>query len=73
MHLYLVVQVKKMSVLINFLMQNTNLVSVLSKFCCSCLTGLTNFENSELTNTSTQYATKIRNEWADIQHTTLFL
>jgi hypothetical protein len=29
----LVVQVKKMSVLINFLLQNTNLVSVLSKIC----------------------------------------
>ena len=29
----LVVLVKKMSVLINFLLQNTNLVSVLSKIC----------------------------------------
>ena len=39
-----------MSVLINFLLQNTNLVSVLSKnlpkFCWSCLTGLTHFANS---------------------------
>ena len=36
-------------VLINFLMQNTTLVSVLSnlsKFCWSCLTGLMNFVNS---------------------------
>ena len=38
MHMGLVVLVKKMSVLINFLLQNTNLVS--------CLTGLTHFANS---------------------------
>ena len=47
----LVVLVKKMSVLINFLLQNANLMSVLSniylpKFCWSCLTGLRNFVNS---------------------------
>ena len=38
--------------LINFLLQNTNLVSVLSKicpkFCWSCLTGLTHFTNSAI-------------------------
>ena len=33
LHMGLVVLVKKMSVLINFLLQNTNLVSVLSKIC----------------------------------------
>ena len=33
LHMGLVVLVKKMSVLINFLLQNTNLVSVLSKTC----------------------------------------
>jgi hypothetical protein len=32
-HMSLVVLVKKMSVLINFLTQNTNLVSVLTKIC----------------------------------------
>ena len=43
---------KKMSVLMNFLMRNTNLVSFISKFCpnfkfyCSCLTGVTNFTRS---------------------------
>ena len=46
----LVVLVKKMSILINFLLQNANLVSVLSNICHnfagSCLTGLTNFVNS---------------------------
>ena len=39
-----------MSVLIYFLLQNTNLVSALSKIwkknCWSCLTGMTNFMNS---------------------------
>ena len=35
LHMGLVVLVKKMSVLINFLLQNTNLVSVLSKICPS--------------------------------------
>jgi len=40
---------KKMSVLLNFLMQNTNLVSVLSKICSNFygLTGLRNFTNSD--------------------------
>ena len=33
LHMGLVVLVKKMSVLINFLLQNTNLVSVLGKIC----------------------------------------
>ena len=33
LHMGLVILVKKMSVLINFLLQNTNLVSVLSKIC----------------------------------------
>jgi hypothetical protein len=33
LYMGLVVLVKKMSVLINFLLQNTNLVSVLSKIC----------------------------------------
>jgi hypothetical protein len=42
----LVVIMKKMSVLISFLLQYTNLVSVLSKFCWLCLTGLTNFAKS---------------------------
>ena len=39
---------KKMSVLVNFPMQNTNLVSVLSKICSNFygLTGLRNFTNS---------------------------
>jgi hypothetical protein len=46
-----VVLVKKMFVLINFLLQNTNRVQVLGKifprkFCWSCLTGLMNFVNS---------------------------
>ena len=54
LHMGLVVLVKKMSVLINFLLQNTNLVSVLSKnlpkFCWSCLTGLTHFAISVLIN-----------------------
>jgi hypothetical protein len=47
----LVVLVKKMSVLINFLLQNTYLVSVFSKitkFCRSCLTRSTHFANSHL-------------------------
>jgi len=33
LHMSLVVLVKKMSVLINFLLQNTNLVSVLIEIC----------------------------------------
>ena len=37
LHMGLVVLVKKMSVLINFLLQNTNLVSVLSKICPNLL------------------------------------
>ena len=51
MHVGLVVLVKRMSVLINFLLQNTKLVSVLGKnlpkFCWSCLTGLTQVANSD--------------------------
>ena len=39
---------ESISVLINFLLQNTNLVSVSPKFCWSCLTELTNFANSGL-------------------------
>jgi hypothetical protein len=33
LHMGLVVLVKKMSVLVNFLLKNTNLLSVLSKIC----------------------------------------
>ena len=51
MHVGLVVLVKRMSVLINFLLQNTKLVSVLGKnlpkFGWSCLTGLTQVANSD--------------------------
>jgi hypothetical protein len=51
LHVGLMVLVKRMSVLINFLLQNTKLVSVLGKnlpkFCWSCLTGLTQVANSE--------------------------
>ena len=51
MHVGLVVLVKRMSVLINFLLQNTKLVSVLGKnlpkFCWSCMTGLTQVANSD--------------------------
>ena len=47
LHIGLAVLVKKISVLINFLLQNTNLVSVLGKISCwSCLTGLMNLANS---------------------------
>ena len=45
LHMSLVVLVKKMSVLINILLQNINLVSVLSKICPN-LTQVTNFMNS---------------------------
>ena len=47
LHIGLAVLVKKISVLINFLLQNTNLVSVhFPKFCWSCLKGLTNLADS---------------------------
>jgi len=47
LHMGLVVLVKIMSVLINFLLQNANLVSVLIKLCWSYLTGLTILQNLE--------------------------
>jgi hypothetical protein len=46
LHMGLVVLVKIMSVLINFLLQNANLVSVLIKLCWSYLTRTDNFTKS---------------------------
>lgn len=52
LHKGLVVLVKLISDLINFLLQNTKFLSVLGKImpklCWSCLTGLTNFVNSQI-------------------------
>ena len=50
LHMCLMVLMKKISVLINFLLQNTNLVSVLSKIClhfAGHVCRLTNFANSD--------------------------